>query len=112
MLDRNPAVGVKLPRKRAVKPTVLLSLADIRRMIEGVKEPTKSLITLIVFASMRPGEVLALHFSQALISSRFALVDESLPVYFGSGGGRSFWFRDEHRLFGACGAIFLVAPPA
>ncbi len=26
MLDRNPAVGVKLPRKREVKPTVLLSL--------------------------------------------------------------------------------------
>ena len=44
MLDRNPAVGVKLPRKRAAKPTVLLSLADIRRMIETVQEPTKSMI--------------------------------------------------------------------
>ena len=60
MLDRNPAVGVKLPRKREVKPTVLLSPADIRRMIEAVKEPAKSMIKLIVFASMRPGEVLAL----------------------------------------------------
>jgi Phage integrase, N-terminal SAM-like domain len=29
MLDRNPAVGVKLPRKRAAKPTILLSLMDI-----------------------------------------------------------------------------------
>src|ERR1700676_1802297 len=48
MLDNNPAVGVKLPRKRAVKPTILLSLADIRRMIEGVKEPTKSMLILIV----------------------------------------------------------------
>jgi hypothetical protein len=53
---QQPAVGVKLPRKRAVKPTVLLSLTDIRRMIEGVKEPTKSMLILIVFASMRPGE--------------------------------------------------------
>jgi integrase len=66
MLDRNPAVGVKLPRKRAVKPTVLLSLADTRRMIEEVKEPTKSMIILIVFASMRPGEVLALRWKDIL----------------------------------------------
>jgi integrase len=66
MLDQNPAVGVKLPRKRAVKPTVLLSLADIRRMIEAVKEPTKSMIMLIVFASMRPGEALALRWKDIL----------------------------------------------
>lgn len=66
MLDRNPAVGVKLPRKRAVKPPVVLSLAEIRRMIEAVKEPTKSLIMLIVFASMRPGEALALRWKDIL----------------------------------------------
>ncbi|MGO8773213.1 MAG: tyrosine-type recombinase/integrase [Terracidiphilus sp.] len=66
MLDRNPAVGVKLPRKRAVKPTVLLSPADIRRMIEALVEPTKSMIILIVFASMRPGEVLALRWKDIL----------------------------------------------
>ena len=66
MLNRNPAVGVKLPRKREVKPTVLLSLADIRRMIEAVKEPTKSMIMLIVFASMRPGEALALRWKDIL----------------------------------------------
>jgi integrase len=74
MLDRNPAVGVKLPRKRQVKPTVLLLLADIRRMIEAVKEPTKSLIMLIVFASMRPGEVLALRWKD--IQSDRIVVDE------------------------------------
>jgi integrase len=66
MHDQNPAVGVKPPRKRAVKPTVLLSLAEIRRMIEGVKEPTKSLIMLIVFASKRPGEALALRWKDIL----------------------------------------------
>jgi integrase len=66
MLVRNPAVGVKLPRKKAVKPTVLLLLGDIRRMIEAVKEPTKSMIMLIVFASMRPGEVLALRWKDIL----------------------------------------------
>jgi integrase len=66
LLDLNPAVGVKLPRKQQVKPTVLLSLAEIRRMIETVKEPTKSMITLIVFASMRAGEALALRWKDIL----------------------------------------------
>jgi integrase len=66
MLDRNPAVGVKLPRKRSVKPTVLLSLANIRKAIEIAMEPVKSLLILIVFASMRPGEALALRWKDIL----------------------------------------------
>ena len=78
MLDQNPAVGVKLPRKREVKPTVLLSLSDIRRMIEGVQEPTKSLIILIVFASMRPGEALALRWKDILRDR--IVVDERVYV--------------------------------
>lgn len=32
----NPVVGVKLPRKRAVKPTILPLLKDIRRILEAV----------------------------------------------------------------------------
>jgi hypothetical protein len=66
MLSKNPAVGVKLPRKRAVKPTVLHSLYQIRQMLETLPEPTKSLVTLIVFASMRPGEALALKWKNIL----------------------------------------------
>jgi len=74
MLDRNPAVGVKLPRKRSVKPTILLLLRDIRRMIEAMPEPTRSILILIVFASMRPGEVLALRWNHILIDR--IVVDE------------------------------------
>jgi integrase len=66
MLSKNPAVGVKLPRKHAVKPTVLLSLYQIRQMIETLQEPTKSLVSLIVFASTRPGEALALRWKNIL----------------------------------------------
>ncbi|HEV2132633.1 MAG TPA: tyrosine-type recombinase/integrase [Terracidiphilus sp.] len=74
LLDRNPAVGVKLPRKHTVKPTVLLALIDIRKMIEAVPEPTRSMITLIVFASMRAGEVLALRWKD--IQRDRIIVDE------------------------------------
>lgn len=60
MLERNPAVGVKLPRKKSRKPPVVLTLSQIRAMLEELPEPTKSIVTLIVFGSMRVGEVLAL----------------------------------------------------
>jgi len=66
MLDRNPAVGVKLPRKRAVKPPVVLALADIRRVLEATKDPVRSMLVLIVFASLRIGEVLALRWKDIL----------------------------------------------
>ena len=66
MLSKNPAVGVRLPRKRSVKPPVLLPLVEIRRMLQAVPEPARSILVLIVFASMRPGEVLALRWKDCM----------------------------------------------
>ena len=66
MLSKNPAVGVKLPRKRAAKPPVLLPLVEIRRVLQVAPEPTRSLLVTIVFASMRPGEALALRWKDCL----------------------------------------------
>jgi hypothetical protein len=42
LIPKNPAVGVKLPRRKARKPPLVLSLPDIRRMIEAVPEPSRS----------------------------------------------------------------------
>jgi hypothetical protein len=50
---------IKLPRKKAVKPPVVLVLWAIRKLIEALPEPTRSVVTLVVFGSMRVGEVLA-----------------------------------------------------
>jgi integrase len=60
MLGKNPAIGVKLPRKKQRKPTILLPLATVGRLIELLPEPTKTVVVLIVFGSLRIGEVLAL----------------------------------------------------
>lgn len=60
MIEKNAAIGVKLPRKKQRKPTILLPLATIGRLIELLPEPTKSVVALIVFGSLRIGEVLAL----------------------------------------------------
>ncbi len=60
MVEKNPAIGVKLPRKKQRKPTILLPLAGIGNLIELLPEPTKTVVVLIVFGSLRIGEVLAL----------------------------------------------------
>ena len=60
MVEKNPAIGVKLPRRKQRKPTILLPLATIGKLIELLPEPTKTVVTLIVFGSLRIGEVLAL----------------------------------------------------
>jgi integrase len=60
MVEKNPAIGVKLPRKKQRKPTILLPLATIGKLIELLPEPTKTVVVLIVFGSLRIGEALAL----------------------------------------------------
>jgi len=60
----NPAQGVRLPRKKSRKPPVVLAKQDIRRIIEALPEPTKSVITLIVVGSLRVGEVAALRWGR------------------------------------------------
>ena len=60
MIGKNPAIGVKLPRKKQRKPTILLPLAMVGRVIEFLPDPTKTVVVLIVFGSLRIGEVLAL----------------------------------------------------
>jgi len=74
LIPKNPAVGVKLPRRKVRKPPLVLSLPDIRRMIEAVPEPSKSLVTLIVFASLRVGEVLELRWKRVK-SDRLLIVE-------------------------------------
>jgi integrase len=74
LISRNPAIGVKLPRKKVRKAPLVLSLPDIRRMIETLPEPSKSIVTLIVFASLRVGEALALRWKRVL-EDRLAIVE-------------------------------------
>jgi integrase len=74
MLERNPAIGIKLPRKKSRKAPVVLTLRQIRAMLESLHEPTKSIVTLIVFASMRLGEALALRWKR-ISADRISIVE-------------------------------------
>ena len=64
LVKSNPAQGVRLPRRKARKPPVVLPKQDIRRVIEALPEPTKSIVTLIVVGSLRIGEVAALRWER------------------------------------------------
>jgi len=75
-IDRNPAIGVKLPKKKAVKPPVLLTFPEIKLVVGHLQEPTKTIVTLIVFASMRVGEALALRWND-ILGDRI-IIDERL----------------------------------
>ena len=64
LVRTNPAQGVRLPRKKARKPPVVLAKQDIRRVIDNLPEPTKSIVTLIVVGSLRVGEIAALRWER------------------------------------------------
>src|SRR5438128_5042817 len=53
LVRMNPAQGVRLPHKKARKPPGVLSRQDIRRVVEALPEPTRSIVTLIVVGSLR-----------------------------------------------------------
>jgi integrase len=70
----NPAQGVRLPRKKARKSPVVLGRQDIRRVIDALPEPTRSIITVIVVGSLRIGEVAALRWER-IHSDRIDVVE-------------------------------------
>jgi integrase len=74
IIRANPAQGVRLPRKKARKPPVLLAKQDIRRVIDMLPEPTKSIVTLMVVGSLRVGEVTALRWER-IQSDRIEIVE-------------------------------------
>ena len=48
LVRSNAAQGVRLPRRKARKPPIVLAKQDIRRVVEALPEPTKSIVTLML----------------------------------------------------------------
>jgi integrase len=76
MIDRNPAIGVKLPKKKPVKPSLVLSFPEIKAILGVLSEPARTIVILIVFCSMRVGEALALRWND-ILNDRI-IIDERL----------------------------------
>ena len=74
-IPKNPALGVKIPRGRAVHRATVLPPGDISRIVGQLREPYKTIVTLIAPTGMRESEVLALSwedidFDRAIIHVR------------------------------------------
>ena len=70
LVGTHPAQGVRSPRKKARKPPVVLAKQDIRRVIEALPKPTKSMVV----GSLRIGEVTALRWGR-IHSDRIEIVE-------------------------------------
>jgi len=60
MLHANPARGIKLPPAKPVRKTRVLSLEDVHRLVEALREPVRTIFFLGVSLGLRIGELLAL----------------------------------------------------
>lgn len=76
LVEKNAAIGVKLPKKKRSKPLQLLTFPQIKSIIGHLPEPTRTIIILIVFGSMRVGEALALRWNDVLDDG--VVIDERL----------------------------------
>lgn len=62
-LEANPAVGLRLPDKRSVQPKVTLQPFEAARLLDQLREPSRTLVFLIAVTGMRVSELLGLQWS-------------------------------------------------
>ena len=100
---RESCSGVRLPRKKARKPPVLLAKQDIRRAIDALPEPNKSIVTSTVIGSLRIGEVTALRWER-IHPDRVEIVERFYEGEFDdtkTDAGRRSIPLDSHGILGA-----------
>jgi integrase len=62
-IDRNPALGVRLPPKRAVWPKVTFEPSQVQKIFERLEEPFRTVVLLAAVTGMRASEVFGLKWS-------------------------------------------------
>ena len=74
----NPASGVKLPPRPLRQPLRFLTIGEVTRLLEVVKEPEKTLVLTAVLTGMRVGELLALRWRNVDFERRVIRVREAV----------------------------------
>ena len=62
-VDSNPALGIRLPRRRSVQPKTTFEPSQIGRILEALKEPHRTMVMLAAVTGMRASELIALQWS-------------------------------------------------
>jgi integrase len=74
----NPATGVRLPARIVHRERIALTSDQIRRLIEALPEPCKSMVLVAVLTGLRRGELFALRWRSVDFERRLIAVRESV----------------------------------
>ena len=77
-LEQNPASGVRLPALIVQRERIALSPEQVRKLIEGLPEPSKSMALVAVLTGFRRGELFALRWSAVDFERKLVHVRESV----------------------------------
>lgn len=81
----NPAAGVELPEKQAVREKHLLTPEQITRLLRVLREPVRTMALVAVLTGLRVGEILALRWQDLdLASGRLRVEQACYRGQFGS----------------------------
>ncbi len=74
----NPAAGIQLPEKTAVRGKEVLSTDQIAQLLPLLKEPVRTMALLAIFTGLRVGELLALRWRHVDLEAGSLRVEEAI----------------------------------
>jgi integrase len=74
----NPARGVKLPQRPVRQPLRFLTVGEVKRLLEALREPERTLVLTAVLTGMRIGELLALRWRNVDLERKVIRVREAV----------------------------------
>jgi integrase len=73
-VESNPALGVRLPRKRSVQPKITFEPSQVARILEALKEPYRTIVLVDAVTGMRASELFALRWSDVDFERRLFFI--------------------------------------
>ena len=77
-IEGNPVRMTRLPRRRRTYAKVVLTPVQLRLLVTGLAEPSRSLVFLLMLTGLRIGELLALRWRNVDLASGLARVQETV----------------------------------
>ena len=74
MSETNPALGVRLPSMRTVRPKITLEPSQVAGILEALEEPYRTIVLLDAVTGMRASELFALQWSDVDFERRLLFI--------------------------------------
>jgi integrase len=73
-VDSNPALGVRLPSRRTVRPKITFEPSQVGRILEALQEPHRTMVLLAAVTGMRASELVGLKWSDMDFERRLLFI--------------------------------------